>query len=109
VSKLEECARLIERAKRCMEDFDKRCMMTTIEEMIRNNCHNGKVSETASEVRELIHEFWVTLNYIEKGELLKMLWGLGVTRTWLATTLHKKNRDVDYLLQRYGIKGGDQP
>jgi hypothetical protein len=98
------CRSLVERAKRCIEDFDKRCVMAMIEEMIRNNCHDGRLvgGEVADGVREVVHELWLVSNYAEEGELLSLLRKY-VSRSFLCNALHKRPREIQWYLERYGL------
>jgi len=95
---------LVNQATKCLENLDKQCTMRLIEELIKNQCHNGRSvgNETADSVRELFHSLWLISNYTEEYELLKLR-ELGISKTWIANALHKRNRDIDYLLRRYGL------
>jgi len=39
--RIELCTELIRQAMRCLENNDKDCVMKLIEELVRNQCHNG--------------------------------------------------------------------
>jgi hypothetical protein len=39
--RIETCMELIRQAMRCLENNDKQCAMRLIEELVRNQCHNG--------------------------------------------------------------------
>ena len=95
---------MINEARKCLENLDKECAMRKIEELVRNRCHDGRSvsNEIANSVRELFHSLWLISNYAEECELLKLR-ELGISKTWIANALHKRNRDIDYLLRRYGL------
>jgi hypothetical protein len=96
---------MIKRARECLENNDRQCAMRLIEELVRNQCHDGRLvgGEVADGVREVVHKLWTVANYIEEVELLKTLKGLGVSKTWLVSALHKKPREIQWYFKRYGL------
>ena len=60
MSRLELCQKLIEEAMKCLKDNDKECVMRLIEELVRNQCHDGRLigKDVADRVREIVHELW---------------------------------------------------
>jgi hypothetical protein len=104
--RIEVCIELINRARECLEDLDKQCAARLIEELIRNQCHDGRLvgGETADEVRDVVHAFWKIANYVEEGELLSLLRKLNVSRTWMVHALRKRPREIQWYLRRYGLR-----
>jgi uncharacterized protein YaaN involved in tellurite resistance len=76
--------------------------MRKMEELVRNQCHDGRLvgGEIAGSVRDVFHELWMVMNYIEKGELLRRL---NVSKSFLAKALHKSMREIQWYLKRYGL------
>jgi len=101
-SGIDACTELINQAMRCLENNDKDCVLRKIEELVRNQCHDGRLvgGEIADRVRDLFHELWMAMNYIEKGELLRRL---NVSKSFLAKALHKPMREIKWYIKRYGL------
>ena len=101
-SEIDACMELVNQATKCLESFDKQCTMRLIEGMIRLGCHDGRLvgGEIADRVRDLFHELWMVMNYIEKGELLRRL---NVSKSFLAKALHKPMREIKWYIKRYGL------
>jgi hypothetical protein len=103
-SEIDVCTELINQATKCLEDLDKRCTMRLIKELIKNQCHDGRIAggEVANEVKEIVHRLWVICNYAEEYEILALR-KLGVSKVWLAHALHKKPREIQWYFKRYGL------
>jgi len=41
--RIKPCTELIEQAMRCLENNDKQCVTRLIEELVRNQCHEGRL------------------------------------------------------------------
>jgi predicted nucleic acid-binding Zn ribbon protein len=87
---------LIKQAMKCLENNVKQCVLRLIEELVRNQCHNGRLigKEVADGVRELVHRLWLRNNDEERCEFLRMLKSLDVSRTWATRAVH---RTIHYL------------
>jgi hypothetical protein len=95
--RIETCTELISKAMKCLENNDKQCVTKLIEELVRNQCHNGYAvgKEIADGVRELVHELWLRSNDEKRCELLRTLRGLGVTKKWVKGALKMNRKDLD--------------
>ena len=88
--RIETCTELIRQVTKCLENNDKECIIKTLEELIKANCHDGRRiigKEITDEVRKLTHELWLVNDDGSRCELLRMLRGLGVSKSWVAKTL----------------------
>jgi hypothetical protein len=58
--------------------------MRKIEELIKANCHDGRLigKEVADGVREVVHELWLVSNHEEECRLLRILRDLGLPKGW---------------------------
>ena len=74
-NRLEECTGLIEEAMKCLENGDKECVMRMIEELIKNQCHDGNAvgKEVADGVRMVAHELWLVSDNELRCKLLRIL------------------------------------
>ncbi|MFP3236591.1 MAG: LAGLIDADG family homing endonuclease [Vulcanisaeta sp.] len=104
--RIETCTESIKQAMRCLENNDKDCVMRKIEELVRNQCHDGRLigKEVADGVREVVHELWLRSDYELRCELLRMLRSLDLSKRWVrdATKLTYINT-LDKWLGRCGI------
>jgi hypothetical protein len=104
--RIETCTELISKAMRCLENNDKDYVMRKIEELVRNQCHDGRLigKEVADGVREVVHELWLRSDYELRCELLRMLRSLDLSKRWVrdATKLTYINT-LDKWLGRCGI------
>jgi hypothetical protein len=80
--RIETCMELIRQAMRCLENNDKKCTMRKIEELIKANCHDGRLigKVVADKVKDVVHELWLVSNHEEECRLLRILRDLGVSR-----------------------------
>ena len=105
--KLELCQRLIEEAMKCLGNGDKDCVMRKIEELIKADCHNGRLigKEVAGKVKGVVHELWLASSGDNefRCELLRMLRDLGISRNWVMGTLGMWTRKLDKWLIKCGI------
>jgi len=103
--RIKQCTKLIRQATKCLENNDKDCVTRLIEELIKANCHDGRIigKEITNEVRKLAHELWLVNDDGSRCELLRMLRGLGVLKSWVAKTLGMNMKKLDKWLTRYGI------
>jgi hypothetical protein len=102
-SEINACTELINQATKCLENLNKQCTIRLIEELIRNGCYRIKTSGTDVAIKNLVHNVWLVLNYVEEGELLRRLRDLGVSITWLSMALLKPKSQIKHLLRRYGL------
>jgi len=104
--RIELCQGLIEEAMRCLENNDRECVMMLIEELVRNQCHDGRLigKEVADKVRELIHEMWLRSNDEYKCELLKMLKDLGVSKGWFRSVSITSAKMLNKWIAKCGVR-----
>jgi hypothetical protein len=104
--RIELCQEAIKEARKCLSNGDKECVMRLIEELIKNQCHDGRLigKEIADGVREIVHELWLVSNHEEECRLLRILRDLGVSRSWVRITTRITNlRQFNERLERCGI------
>ncbi|MFP3281093.1 MAG: hypothetical protein RXO76_08540, partial [Vulcanisaeta sp.] len=104
--RIELCTELISKAMRCLENNDKQCVTRLIEELVRNQCHDGRLigKVVADGVREIVHELWLVSNHEEGCRLLRILRDLGVSRSWARIVTRITNpRQFNERLERCGI------
>jgi hypothetical protein len=106
-NRLELCQRLIEEAMKCLENNDKECTMRKIEELIRADCHDGRLisKEVADKVKDLVHDLWLVSNSEYRCELLRMLKSLDVLRGWIRKALDMNTKKLNKWLARCSIDG----
>jgi len=97
MNRLGLCQKLIEEARRCLENGDRECVMKLIEELIRNQCHDGRMfgREVADKVKDVVHELWLVSDNECRCRLLKMLKELGVSKMWIKHALHINDKARD--------------
>jgi hypothetical protein len=78
------CQETIKEARRCLVNGDKQCTMKLIEELVKNQCHDGRLigREVADEVRDLVHRLWLGSDYVEKHEVMTWLMDLNASKKW---------------------------
>jgi len=105
--RIELCTELIRQAMRYLENNDKDCVMKLIEELVRNQCHNGYAvgREVADKAKDAVHELWLSNRGDDewKCELPRMLKSLNVTKGWIMDALHKGPSPLNKWLTRCGI------
>jgi hypothetical protein len=103
--RIETCTELIRQAMRCLENNDKRCVTRLIEELVKNQCHNGNAvgKEIADRVRGVVHELWLVSDNEHRCGLLKMLKDLDVSKGWVKMALSTSKKDWNKWLVRCGI------
>jgi len=103
--RIETCTELISKAMRCLENNDKQCVMRKIEELIKANCHEGRLigKVVADGVREVVRELWLVSNHEEECRLLRILRDLGVSRNWVKDTLGVDTKRLNNWLIRCSI------
>jgi len=104
-NRLKECTRLIEEAMKCLENNDKQCVLRKIEELIRVECHNGRLigKEIADGVRGIVHELWLRSDYKCRCRLLRILRDFNVSKRWVRDALHTDARTLNTWFVRCGI------
>jgi len=104
--RIETCTGLIRQAMKCLENNDKECVMKLIEELVQNQCHDGRLigKEVADGTRGIVHKLWLRSDYELRCELLRMLRSLDLSKRWVrdATKLTYINT-LDKWLGRCGI------
>ena len=88
--RIETCQEAIKEARRCLESNDKDCVTKLIEELVKNQCHNGNAvgKEIADEVRELVHRLWLRSDDVRRCGLLRVIKDLGISKRWVRDALH---------------------
>jgi hypothetical protein len=97
---------LIRQAMRCLENNDKDCVTRLIEELIKADCHDGRLigKEVADGVRELVHELWSrdSDNYGLRCKLLMLFRSLDVSKSWIRNAMNMSTKT----LNKWSIKCG---
>ena len=105
--RIKPCIELIEQAMKCLENNDKDCVVRTLEEFVRNQCHDGHIvgKEVADKAKDAVHELWLRNRGDDewKCELPRMLKSLNVTKGWIMDALHKGPSPLNKWLTRCGI------
>ena len=107
-NRLKECTRLIEEAMKCLENNDKQCVTRLIEELVRNQCHNGNAvgKEVADGTRGIVHKLWLSYSGDDEHRcrLLMLLRSLGASKGWVRSATRISDlRDLNRWLRRCGI------
>jgi hypothetical protein len=104
--RIETCTELIRQAMRCLENNDKDCVMRLIEELIKADCHDGRLigKEVADGVRGLVHELWSrdSDNYGLRCKLLMLFRSLDVSKSWIRNAMNMSTKT----LNKWSIKCG---
>jgi len=103
--RIEQCQEAIKEATKCLGNGDKDCVTKLIEELVRNQCHNGNAvgKEIADRVRGVVHELWLVSDNEHRCGLLKMLKDLDVSKGWVKMALSTSKKDWNKWLVRCGI------
>jgi hypothetical protein len=104
-TRLETCQEIIRRAIECLESNNKDCIIKMLEELVRNQCHNGYAvgKEIADKVRGVVHELWLVSDDECRCELLKILKELGITKKWVRNAVRTSPRYLNEHLIRCRI------
>jgi hypothetical protein len=104
--RIETCTELIGKAMKCLENNDKECTMRKIEELIKADCHDGRLisKEVADRVRGLVHELWSrdSDNYGLRCKLLMLFRSLDVSKSWIRNAMNMSTKT----LNKWSIKCG---
>jgi hypothetical protein len=97
MNRSELCQRLIEEARKCLGSGDRECVLRKIEELVRANCHDGRIlgKEVAGKVKGIVHELWLVSDNELRCKLLRTLRELGVTKKWVRGALKMNRKDLD--------------
>ena len=103
--RIEMCREMIEEAMRCLGNNDKDCVMRLIEELIKADCHDGRLigKEIADGVRGIVHELWLRSDYKCRCRLLRILRDFNVSKRWVRDALHTDARTLNTWFVRCGI------
>ena len=103
--RIELCQETIKEAKKCLENNDKQCVLRLIEDLIKNQCHNGYVvgKEIADKVKDVVHELWLISDSDEVCGLLIKLRSLNISKSWIRKTLGLNSKDLNKQLVKCGI------
>jgi len=106
--RIETCTELISKARRCLENNGKDCVIKMIEELVRNQCHNGNAvgKEVADEVKDEVHELWLVSNNEYRCRLLMLFRDLGMPKIWVKKTMlrNRNTKTLNKWLRRCGIE-----
>ena len=106
--RIETCTELISKARRCLDNGDKECVIKMIEELVRNQCHNGNAvgKEVADEVKDEVHELWLVSNNEYRCRLLMLFRDLGMPKIWVKKTMlrNRNTKTLNKWLRRCGIE-----
>ena len=106
--RIETCTELIRQAMKCLENNDKQCVTRLIEELVRNQCHNGNAvgKEVADGTRGIVHKLWLSYSGDDEHRcrLLMLLRSLGASKGWVRSATRISDlRDLNRWLRRCGI------
>jgi hypothetical protein len=96
---------LISKARRCLDNDDKECATKLIEDLIKNQCHNGYAvgKEVSNGVKDVVHELWLVSDNELRCELLRMLRNFGISKGWVKVALSMSRKDWNKWLVKCGI------
>jgi len=103
--RIETCTELINQAMKCLENNDKQCTMRKIEELIKANCHDGRLigKKIADRVRGVVHGLWLVSDDEYRCELLRMLKSLDVSKKWVVKALSMYTKMLNKWIAKCGI------
>ncbi|MFP3297434.1 MAG: hypothetical protein RXN78_07600 [Vulcanisaeta sp.] len=106
--RIELCQETIKEARRCLENNDKDCITRLIEELVRNQCHDGRLigKEVADSTRGIVHKLWLSYSGDDEHRcrLLMLLRSLGVSKGWVRSATRISDlRNLNKWLGRCGI------
>ncbi len=103
--RIETCTELIRQVTKCLENNDKKCTMRKIEELIKANCHDGRLigKVVADKVKDVVHELWLISDSDEVCGLLIKLRSLNISKGWIRKTLGLNSKDLNKQLVKCGI------
>ncbi len=103
--RIETCQETIKEAKKCLENNDRQCITRKIEELVRNQCHNGNAvgREVADKVKDIVHELWLVSDHGFRCEMLKALRDLGLSKRWVYDALSIGSKDWNNWLVKCGV------
>jgi hypothetical protein len=103
--RIETCTELINQAMRCLENNDKQCVTRLIEELIKANCHDGRLigKKIADRVRGVVHGLWLVSDDEYRCELLRMLKSLDVSKKWVVKALSMYTKMLNKWIAKCGI------
>ncbi len=104
-NRLELCLELVNQAMKCLSNGDRECVVRLIEELVRANCHDGRLigKEVMGKVKEVVHELWLKSDDGFRCGLLRMIKDLGISKRWVKDALHKNNKALNTWFVRCGI------
>ena len=96
---------MISKARRCLDNDDKECATKLIEDLIKNQCHNGYAvgKEVSNGVKDVVHELWLVSDNELRCELLRMLRNFGISKGWVKVALSMSRKDWNKWLVKCGI------
>ncbi|MFP3280396.1 MAG: hypothetical protein RXO76_04980, partial [Vulcanisaeta sp.] len=88
--RIEQCQETTKEARRCLGNNDKDCVTKLIEELVKADCHDGRLigKVVADKVRDVVHELWLISDNKTRCEILSLLRDLGISRRWIRTALN---------------------
>ncbi len=103
--RIELCTELIKQATKCLENNNKDCVIKMLEELVRNQCHNGYAvgKEIADKVKDVVHEVWLVSDNEHRCELLSMLRSLDMSKNWVREALGLNSKDLNKRLVKCSV------
>jgi hypothetical protein len=103
--RIELCTELISKARRCLGNGDRECVVRALKELIQSQCHEGNAvgGEVAGNVKGVFHELWLVSDGGEVCRLLRVLKGLGISRSWVSDALGVNTKALNKWLTKCGI------
>jgi len=96
---------LVNQAMKCLENNVKQCVLRLIEDLIKNQCHNGYVvgREVVGKVKGVVRKLWLVSNDECKCKLLRMLRDLDISKGWARDALSMCTKALNTWLIKCGI------
>ena len=106
--RIETCTELISKAMKCLENNNRECVTRLIEELIKADCHDGRLigKEVADGTRGIVHKLWLSYSGDDEHRcrLLMLLRSLGASKGWVRSATRISDlRDLNRWLRRCGI------
>jgi len=102
--RIETCTELIKQAMKCLENNDRECVMRKIEELIKADCHDGRLigKKIADRVRGVVHGLWLVSDDEYRCELPRMLKSLDVSKKWVVKALSMYTKMLNKWIAKCG-------
>ena len=103
--KIDACMELVNQAIKCLDSGDRKCVLRKIEELVRSQCHDGRLigKKIADRVRGVVHGLWLVSDDEYRCELLRMLKSLDVSKKWVVKALSMYTKMLNKWIAKCGI------